>query len=135
MPNGMQWRVITPTLLDELPELPGMFEVGSLVRNVLFIGSAPGGIAAALREALMTPRLLSRAHCVRFEVTEAGDELARSRLAEYRREHNGAVPFAHRQDALAKLLDGRRPPSRALPLSRSGRRSGPGSLHRNSHGA
>lgn len=135
MPNTMQWRVITPTLLDELPELPGVFEVGNLVRNVLFIGSAPAGIASALREALMTPRLLSRARCIRFEVTDEGEDVARLRLAEYRRRHGGTAPYAHRQDALTTFLEGRRPPSRALPHSRPGRRSGPGSFQRSSPGA
>ncbi len=130
-----QWRVITPALLEELPELPGVFEVGNLVRNILFIGAAPGGIARSIREVLTTPRLLSRAHCIRFEVAEDGEDLARERMAEYRRAHGGTPPYAHRVDALTHILDTRRPTARALPLARPGRKAGPASFLRSSPSA
>ena len=129
MSTTTQWRVITPTLLDDLPDVPGVFEVGNLVRNVLFIGAAPTGIASAVRNAITSSRLISRAHCIRFEVGEDVEERVRVRLAEYRRAHAGALPYAHRDDPLTRILD-RRPPSRALPMSRTGRRSGPAPLVR-----
>jgi len=134
MANETQWRVITPALLEELPELPGVFEIGNLVRNVLLIEAAPTGIATAIRTAMSTPRLLSRAHCVRFEVTDEGEDRARERLAEYRRDHAGCLPYAHRKDALTTMLEARRPPARALPLARPGRKAGPTSFRRASPG-
>lgn len=135
MPKATQWRVITPTLLNELPEMPGVFEVGNLVRNVLLISAAPTGIAHAIREALTQPRLLSRAHCIRFEVSEDGEDLARIRLAEYRQAHGGTPPLAHRHDPAMTLLEARRPPARALPLARPGRKSGPATFRRSSPSA
>ncbi len=135
MSTTTQWRVITPTLLDELPDAPGIFEIGNLVRNVLFIGAAPTGLAAAVRSALGSSRLVPRAHCIRFEVGENAEERARTRLAEYRHEHAGALPYAHRDDPLTRMLEARRPPSRALPLSRAGRRAGPDSLARSNPSA
>ncbi|MDG2307362.1 MAG: hypothetical protein P8R42_22475 [Candidatus Binatia bacterium] len=135
MSTTTKWRVITPALLAELPDRPGVFEIGNLVRTVLFIGFAPCGIAADLREALTTPRLLSRAHCIRFEVSDEGEDRARERLAEYRRVHAGILPYAHRHDPLTSLLDARRPPARALPLARPGRKSGPATFRRSSPGA
>jgi len=132
MSTATRWRVITPSLLEELPDRPGVFEIGNLVRNVLFIGAAPAGLSAAIRETLREPRLLSRARCLRFEVTEEAEDLARERMTDYRRAHSGAPPYAHRHDPLTSLLDARRPPARALPVARPGRKAGPATFLRTS---
>jgi hypothetical protein len=132
MSTTMEWRVITPSLLDDLPDRPGVFEIANLVRNVLFVGAAPLGLAGAIRETLTTSRLVSRAHCVRFEIADDAEERARRHLAEYRRTHDGMLPYAQREDALMTLLEARRPPARALPHSRPGRKAGPATFLRSS---
>lgn len=132
MPTTTAWRVITPALLADLPEDPGVFEVGNLVRSVLFIGAAPEGLAEAIRQTLVEPRLLSRAHCIRFERSDTADDIVRQRLAAYRRAHAGTLPYAHRNDAMTNFVETKRPPVRALPLARPGRKAGPASFLRSS---
>lgn len=135
MANGTRWRVITPALLAELPEQPGIFEVGNLVRSILFIGAASGSLAEEIRRILVEPRMLSRAHCIRFEAIDEAEEVAQQRLAAYRREHAGALPYAQRQDAFTNLIEGKRPTARALPLARPGRKAGPASFLRSAPSA
>ena len=94
--QSASWRVITPSLMDELPSNPGIFEFGSLVRSVLYVGAAPAGLAPAIREALATPRLAKRAHCLRFEIAENAEIRARKLLTDYQRVHRGELPDAHR---------------------------------------
>lgn len=135
MSTTAQWRVITPTLLEELPSDPGVFEIANLVRTVLFIGAAPCDLATTIREAVVSPRLMSRSHCIRFELADDAEARAGRLLAAYRQAHGGLAPYAHRSDPLTNLLDARRPPPRALPLSRPGRKSGPAAFLRSRPGS
>ena len=108
------WRVINPPLLDELPEGPGIFEIGNLVRSVLYVGAAPGGLAREIRAALTIPGLLTRAHCIRFEVADDAEAFAQRRLEDYRKVHAGRLPLGHRPGPLPGLAS--REPATSLGL-------------------
>lgn len=109
MSSSEDWRVITPRLLEALPEGPGVFEIGNLVRTVLLVGAAELGLRSGVRAALTSPALQSRAHCIRFELAEDPGRRASERLDDYRRAHHGMPPLAHRTDPVARLVA----PSRA----------------------
>jgi hypothetical protein len=93
MPVSNGWKLITPELLEALPDRQGVFELGSLVRSVVFIGGdADAGLRSMVREALAEPRLRMRARCLRFELTDDPRGRANQLVAEYRAAHGGALP-------------------------------------------
>jgi len=87
------WQPLTPTAVDALPDGPAVFEVGSLVRTVMYIGGdANEGLRAGVRRALADPKLRLRARCVRWELTSDPRARASQLLAAYRAAHDGALP-------------------------------------------
>jgi len=93
MAIGSAWQPLTPTTVDSLPDAMAVFEIGSLVRSVLFIGGeANEGLRATVRRALADPRLRLRARCVRWEMTHDPRARAAHLLAAYRAAHDGASP-------------------------------------------
>ncbi|MBY0273879.1 hypothetical protein K2Z84_00955 [Candidatus Binatia bacterium] len=87
------WQPLTPTVLASLPEASAAFEIGSLVRTVLFIGGDPGeGLRSAVRRALSDPKLRLRAHCIRWEMTPDPRGRAGELVAAHRAAHAGATP-------------------------------------------
>jgi len=88
-----QWQPLTPTLIASLPEAMATFEIGSLVRTVLYIGGDPNeGLQSAVRRALATANLRLRAHCIRWELTTDPRGRAADLLAAHRAAHGGATP-------------------------------------------
>jgi hypothetical protein len=93
MAIGSPWQPLFPTAVDALPDATAVFEIGSLVRNVLVIGGdANEGLRAAVRRALDNPRLRLRARCIRWELTTDPRARAGQLLAAYRAAHGGAIP-------------------------------------------
>jgi hypothetical protein len=93
MAIGSAWQPLTPSTVDSLPDGAAVFEIGSLVRTVLYIGGdANEGLRAAVRRALDDPRLRLRARCVRWEYTTDPRARAAQLLAGYRASHDGAAP-------------------------------------------
>lgn len=93
MAIGSPWQPLTPTAIDLLPDAMAVFEIGSLVRSVLFIGGDPTvGLRTAVRRALDDPKLRLRARCIRWELTTDPRGRAASLLAAYRAAHGGALP-------------------------------------------
>jgi len=87
------WQPLTATAIASLPETTAVFEIGSLVRTVLYIGGDPSeGLSTAVRRALESPRLRLRAHCIRWEVTADPRGRAAELLAAHRAAHRGASP-------------------------------------------
>lgn len=87
------WQQLTPTVIASLPEAMAAFEIGSLVRTVLYIGGDPNeGLQSAVRRALATPNLRLRAHCIRWELTTDPRGRAAELLAAHRAAHGGATP-------------------------------------------
>ena len=99
--NG--WQVISADLLERLPEVPGVFELGTLVRSVLYIGAAGHGIQSEVRRAL-AQGLQLRAHCVRFEAHADPVRAATEKLRKYRQSHGGDLPPAQPADLLPALV-------------------------------
>jgi hypothetical protein len=95
MAIGSAWQSLTPTTVDSLPDAIAVFELGSLVRSVLYIGGdANEGLRASVARALADPRLRMHARCVRWELTTDPRARAAQLLAGYRATHDGAPPFA-----------------------------------------
>jgi hypothetical protein len=94
MAAAKEWMSIGPGALDTLSDRPGVFLIGSLVRNVLFVGSASEGIRSAVRAALDRPDLRQRARCLKVEPSEDPALLLAEILATYRETHGGALPPA-----------------------------------------
>lgn len=93
MAIGTPWQPLTPTALDSLPDAMAVFEIGSLVRTVLYIGGDPEeGLKAAVRRALDDPRLRLRARCIRWEMSTDPRSRAAELLAAHRAAHGGATP-------------------------------------------
>ena len=93
MAIGSAWQPLTPNAVEALPDAMAVFEVGSLVRTVLYIGGdANEGLRDAVRRALDDPRLRLRARCVRLELTTDPRGRAAQLLATYRATHDGASP-------------------------------------------
>jgi hypothetical protein len=87
------WQPLTPTVIASLPEAMAAFEIGSLVRTVLYIGGDPNeGLQTAVRRALATADLRIRAHCIRWESTTDPRGRAAELLAAHRAAHAGATP-------------------------------------------
>ena len=95
MPISSSWSRLAPTTLEAVPSMPGVYELGTLVRNTLFIGRTDGGdLRACLHAELMDPRSLirQRAHYFRYELTPRDDQRHRELIEEYARRHAGKVP-------------------------------------------
>jgi len=87
------WQPLTPASIASLPETMAAFQIGSLVRTVLYIGGDPDeGLRTAVRRALASPRLRLRAHCIRWEATPDPRGRAADLLATHRATHQGASP-------------------------------------------
>jgi hypothetical protein len=93
MAIGSTWQPLTPDALDGLPDAMAVFEIGNLVRSVLYIGGDPNeSLRASVRRALDDPRLRLRARCIRWELTTDPRARAGQLIAAYRAAHGGALP-------------------------------------------
>ncbi len=112
MGRTAEWIPIGPGALEELPELPGVFVVGSLVRNVLLVGSASEGIRAAVRAALDRPELRGQARSLKVEPSDDPPGRMAEILSAYRDAHDGALPPAQPLGNPGDSAEERRPPLR-----------------------
>lgn len=87
------WQPLVPGALDGLPDEPGVFELGTTVRSVLFVGAAEDqGLRTAVAEAIARGPLSARARCFRWEACADARGRQAGILDEYRRAHGGALP-------------------------------------------
>ena len=91
------WKPMNPALVAEVPTCPGVYELATLVRTVVFIGAAGESLNDALTEHLNTPATL-HPHFGRlyFRLVPMEDPEATQNalIEEYRASHNGAFPAA-----------------------------------------
>jgi hypothetical protein len=88
-----EWRVITPGMVESLPDGPGVFALGSLVRSILVVGGDDElSLREAVERALANPRLRLRAHCIRIELAADPATRVREILAGYARAHGDRLP-------------------------------------------
>jgi hypothetical protein len=91
------WRPLVETELTAVPERPGVFEIGTLVRSLLLVGSATDSLAATLGHYANSPGQLQ--HHVgrlyfRYAPSDEPDRLQTEVLSGYRERHGGALPPA-----------------------------------------
>jgi hypothetical protein len=98
--DSTNWRRLTPDIIAELPEAAGVFEVGNLVRTILYIGGADGNLRARL--AALSVEQAKRPACAggyvfRYELTGHEQETVATRLETYREHHGGQLPAGNRE--------------------------------------
>jgi hypothetical protein len=96
-PAFSTWKSLDATEIKELPETPGVFEIATLVRTVLFIGAAPQGLTVTLSTHLEAPSVLhARAGRLyfRYAPTEDAERAQAELLARYGECHGGTLPPA-----------------------------------------
>jgi hypothetical protein len=101
------WRPLFPDQLAEVPDRPGVYELATLVRTIVYVGEA-GNLASALSQHVSLaggPSSQNRRY-FRFVEVERPEQLQRQLLAEYQRTHQGALPAA--QTAATLQADTRR---------------------------
>jgi hypothetical protein len=95
--NFSPWKPMTPALIAEAPNCPAVYELGTLVRTVVFIGAADGDLHQTLNQHLSVPQTL-HPHLGRLYFRFAPhDEPEGTRavlLEEFRTSHAGALPVA-----------------------------------------
>ncbi len=91
------WKPLLAADISSLPESPGVFEIATLVRNVLFIGLAPESLATTLASHLDVPTPLharvGRLY-FRFAASDQAEAMQAELLARYREQHAGTLPAA-----------------------------------------
>ncbi|MFM7142401.1 MAG: hypothetical protein ACKO2K_10875, partial [Alphaproteobacteria bacterium] len=87
------WHPIGPGAMDGLPDSPGVFVLGTMVRSILLVGIAEErGLRAAVVEAVARGPLAHRARCFRFEACPDPRARQAELLDEYRGAHGGMLP-------------------------------------------
>jgi hypothetical protein len=91
------WKPMTPTMISEAPTCPGVYELATLVRTVIFIGAAGESLSEALTEHLHAPATL-HPHFGRLYFRVAPLEepagIQGELIEAYRASHAGAFPAA-----------------------------------------
>jgi len=91
------WRPLMPTEVERVPESPGVYELATLVRTVLFIGAATESLSAELTHHLnvaSAPLLRSGRVYFRYRATDEPIQGQNEMLADYTARHGGALPPA-----------------------------------------
>jgi len=95
MPIPRPWTRLAPDALEKVPAEPGVYELATLVRNVVFIGRTAGkDLHSCLHDELSDPRSQMRQLSIyfRFEETQSEDQRHHELLDEYQRNHAGKLP-------------------------------------------
>lgn len=97
--TASRWVPFTAEQIAHLPEEGGIFEIATLVRNVVFIGRAEGNVRRAATQMLDIPgRLpqLAGGLYLRFLPAAQEVEALTARLREFEQSHHGELPSANR---------------------------------------
>jgi hypothetical protein len=89
------WLRLTAESIEALPNAPAVFEIGNLVRTVVYIGRAEGRLRDRVTALGPLPNGLPPAvggHYLRYELTPAEDEAITARLKTYQGRHRGSLP-------------------------------------------
>jgi hypothetical protein len=92
-----QWKPMVPALVAEVPAAPGVYELGTLVRTVVFIGSAADNLSDALTQHLNAPATLHPHFGRLYFRTAALEDPEHGQAAlldAYRASHAGLLPAA-----------------------------------------
>lgn len=95
--NFSTWKPMTPALIAEAPPCPGVYELASLVRTVVFIGAASENLSEALTAHLNAPATL-HPHFGRlyFRVAplDEPEDVQAALIEAFRSSHSGSFPAA-----------------------------------------
>lgn len=92
-----QWKPLVAAEIALLPESPGVFEIATLVRNVLFIGAAAESLTSTLTTHVAGPGILharSGSLYFRYAATDDPDRVQVELLSRYCERHAGSLPPA-----------------------------------------
>jgi hypothetical protein len=126
MPIDGPWIRLTPYTLEAVPQLPGVYELGNLVRNTVYIGrSADRDLRSCLGDEIADPRceaIRRQARYFRYEPTPHDDVRQRELLEEYGSAHRGEPPPGNvERDDGARNAPATGPTRRGLRLVSSAR--------------
>lgn len=110
--NFSAWKPMTPAVIAEAPNCPAVYELGTLVRTVVFIGAADDDLNRTLNQHLSVPQTLhpplGRLY-FRFAPLDEPEGTRAVLLEEFRTSHAGALPAAQRnQPTPAPVVEPRR---------------------------
>ena len=87
------WIALGRETVGGLPDRPGVFVLGTMVRSVLLVGVAEErGLRATVAEAIARGPLATRARCIRIELRDDPRPRQAELVEEYRASHAGALP-------------------------------------------
>jgi len=95
MPMNGPWLKLTPASIESVPTVPGVYEIGTLVRNTLYMGCSAGrDLRSCLSSEISDPRsqIRHRALYFRYETTVRDEQRLRRLLEEYAEQHRGSLP-------------------------------------------
>jgi len=95
--NFSPWKPMIPALIADAPASPGVYQLGTLVRTVVFIGAAQENLSEALSVHLNAPATLHPHFGKLYFRVAPLDEPEPAQgglLEEYRASHGGALPAA-----------------------------------------
>lgn len=95
--NFSAWKPMTPAVIAEAPNCPAVYELGTLVRTVVFIGAADDDLSRTLNQHLSVPQTLHPPLgklYFRFAPLEEPEGTRAVLLEEFRTSHAGALPAA-----------------------------------------
>jgi hypothetical protein len=90
-----RWLKLNPTTIASIPESPGIFEIGNLVRSVLYIGRGDGNLRTRLASLGAVPANVPAStggYYVRYVLAEDEDAAVTDRQTCHRAEHDGHLP-------------------------------------------
>jgi hypothetical protein len=89
------WQKLNPSTIECVPAVPGIFEIGNLVRTVLFIGRANGDLRTRLSGLGAVPENVPASaggYWVRWAIADDEETALADRKAEHRTQHDGRLP-------------------------------------------
>jgi len=89
------WQPLSSLALDAAPSRPGVFQLATLVRTIVYIGAAPDLAAALAQHVSLTgsPYSLGRRY-FRYTEIDQPEQLQQRLLDEFRRAHQDRLPAA-----------------------------------------
>jgi len=91
------WQKLNPATIEAVPDAPGVFEIGNLVRTILFIGRGDGNLRRRLEAFGTVPAGLPPSvggYYVRWALAADEENAASEREAAFRAAHRDALPSA-----------------------------------------
>jgi hypothetical protein len=89
------WLKLNPATIENVPESPGIFEIGNLVRTVLFIGRGDGNLRRRLHGLGAVPENVPASvggYYVRWVVVADEETALAERQGKHQSQHDGHLP-------------------------------------------